>query len=62
MAWVLVIAALPLLGLLAYLLFGEVNLGRRRIARMQATLVRLLVLADAPGMAAAISAARRPLR
>ncbi|TVQ85353.1 MAG: cardiolipin synthase [Chromatiaceae bacterium] len=68
MAWVLVIAALPLLGLLAYLLFGEVNLGRRRIARMQATLARLPVLADTPGMAAAmgaaaaaIPAARRPL-
>ena len=68
MAWVLVIAVLPLFGMLAYLLFGEVNLGRRRVARMCATLARLPVLAEAPGMAAAnaaaagvIPAARRPL-
>ena len=32
-AWVVVIAALPLAGMLAYLLFGEVNIGRRRVAR-----------------------------
>lgn len=68
MAWVLVIGVLPLLGALAYLLFGEVNLGRRRIARMRDTLARMPVLAEAPGMAAAIRAAaeaipdaRRPL-
>jgi len=33
-AWIVVIATLPLLGALAYMLFGEVNIGRRRIARM----------------------------
>ena len=32
-AWVAVIASLPVIGILAYLLFGEVNLGRRRVAR-----------------------------
>src|SRR5690606_21327202 len=32
-AWVAVIAALPVVGALAYLLFGEVNIGRKRIAR-----------------------------
>ncbi len=31
-AWVAVIAALPFLGILAYILFGEVNIGRRRVA------------------------------
>ncbi len=68
MAWVLVIAVLPLFGMLAYLLFGEVNLGRRRIARMHATLARLPVLSETTGMAGAISGAaeaipdaRRPL-
>jgi cardiolipin synthase len=34
-AWVAVIAALPGLGILSYVLFGEVNIGRRRVARMR---------------------------
>ncbi len=34
-AWVVVIAALPVVGILAYLLFGEVNIGRRRVARLR---------------------------
>jgi cardiolipin synthase len=34
-AWIVVVAALPLLGMLGYLLFGEVNIGRRRVARAQ---------------------------
>jgi len=32
-AWIAVITALPVAGILAYLLFGEVNIGRRRLAR-----------------------------
>lgn len=35
-AWVLVIALAPVVGVLAYVLFGEVNLGRRRIQRLRA--------------------------
>jgi cardiolipin synthase len=34
MAWITVIGALPVLGILAYVLFGEVNIGRRRLVRM----------------------------
>jgi len=34
-AWVAVIAAIPIAGMLAYLLFGEVNIGRSRIARQR---------------------------
>ena len=34
-AWVAVIGVLPLVGMAAYLLFGEINIGRRRIARRQ---------------------------
>ena len=34
-AWVAVMAALPIIGILAYILFGETNIGRRRIARMK---------------------------
>jgi len=51
-AWVVVIATLPLLGILAYLLFGEVNLGRRRIEAARAVLARMPRWQDAPGAAA----------
>jgi cardiolipin synthase len=34
-AWVAVIGVLPLVGMIAYLLFGETNIGRKRIARRQ---------------------------
>lgn len=37
-AWVVVIGALPVLGVLTYVLFGEVNIGRRRIERLRAIL------------------------
>lgn len=40
-AWVVVVASVPLLGLLTYLLLGEVNIGRRRVARLKAALARL---------------------
>ena len=39
-AWVVVVTALPLFGLFAYLLFGEVNIGRRRVERLRAVLAR----------------------
>ncbi len=32
-AWVVVIAVIPVAGMLAYLLLGETNIGRRRVAR-----------------------------
>jgi cardiolipin synthase len=34
-AWVAVVLALPLIGMLAYMLFGEVNIGRGRVRRMR---------------------------
>lgn len=34
-AWVAVILSLPLVGVIAYMLFGEVNIGRRRLLRMR---------------------------
>jgi cardiolipin synthase len=37
-AWVAVIATVPFLGPLIYLLFGEVNIGHRRKARIKAVL------------------------
>jgi len=44
-AWIVVITVLPGLGIAAYILFGEVNIGRRRVARLRdvtATLRALL--------------------
>ncbi len=43
-AWMLVIFALPLLGVVAYVLFGEVNLGRRRVRRALAARSKLQAL------------------
>jgi cardiolipin synthase A/B len=40
-AWVAVITVLPVLGILAYILFGEVNIGRRRVERMRKVLERM---------------------
>ena len=34
-AWVVVILALPVFGMLVYILFGEVNIGRQRIAKLR---------------------------
>lgn len=41
LAWVLVIALAPVVGVVAYVLFGEVNLGRKPIARLRAALATL---------------------
>lgn len=41
MAWVLAIVTVPVVGIVAYVLFGETNIGRRRIARMREALKRL---------------------
>jgi cardiolipin synthase len=40
-AWIVVIAALPVVGILAYLLFGETSIGRRRIARMHSVIAAM---------------------
>lgn len=48
-AWVVVIAVLPVLGILAYLLLGETNIGRHRVGRMREVLAGMSEIADAPG-------------
>lgn len=48
-AWIVVIISLPVAGVLAYLLLGETNIGRRRVARMRKVISRLPVAADAQG-------------
>lgn len=41
LAWVVVIIVAPVVGMLAYVLFGETNIGRRRIARFRRAMERL---------------------
>ena len=40
-AWIVVIFVLPAVGIVAYLLLGETNIGRRRVARMREVLARM---------------------
>ena len=49
-AWMVVVATLPFAGVVAYLLFGEVNIGRKRIARMQKVVAELQADAAAAGL------------
>jgi cardiolipin synthase len=48
-AWIVVIVTLPVVGILAYILLGETNIGRRRIARMREVLDGLPRLEAASG-------------
>lgn len=48
-AWLVIIMALPVLGILTYILLGEVNIGKQRIKRMREVLVRLPPMVDAEG-------------
>jgi cardiolipin synthase len=52
-AWVVVVGVVPLLGMFAYLLLGEVNIGRRRAERLRAVLARMPPFPDDPTQAAA---------
>ena len=49
-AWVVVVVAVPLLGILAYLLLGETCIGRRRVERLRESIARLPVWADIAAM------------
>jgi len=40
-AWIVVIIALPIMGIVAYLLLGETNIGRKRVARMRKVISQL---------------------
>ena len=42
-AWLVVVGALPVFGIVAYLLLGEVNIGRRRVARVREALALMPV-------------------
>ena len=46
-AWIVVVGALPGLGVLTYILLGEVNIGRRRVARVREVMASLPPIATA---------------
>ena len=48
-AWVVVIMAIPVAGILAYILFGETNVGRRRVERVRRVLSQLPSVTAATG-------------
>jgi cardiolipin synthase len=55
-AWVVVIVGLPVMGILAYILLGEVNIGRHRVQRMREVLARMpaVTAADAQQLMPAV--------
>jgi len=48
-AWMVVILALPFLGVLAYLLLGETNIGRKRVAKVKKVAAEMPDLDEIPG-------------
>lgn len=54
-AWIVVVLALPVFGMLGYLLLGETSIGRRRVARRRAALAALPDPALAPGYGQVLS-------
>src|ERR1700730_12833136 len=58
-AWIVVVAALPLVGMFAYLILGEVNIGRGRVKRLHGVLksmeqIQCHAAGDAADFAAAV--------
>lgn len=49
LAWVVVMIGLPVAGILAYILFGETNIGRRRAVRLREVTARLPDVSESPG-------------
>jgi cardiolipin synthase len=49
MAWITVIFALPVIGIIGYLLLGETNIGRRRVERMRQATNEIPDVTQAPG-------------
>ena len=56
------VMALHVLGIVAYTLLGETNIGRRRMARMRVVLPRLPGVSDTPGIFCARSRCDGPSR
>jgi len=49
-AWIVVILAIPVFGIIAYLLLGETTIGRKRIARMKQVMADLPDANCTPGL------------
>src|SRR6476660_5006994 len=61
-AWIVVIITLPVIGVIAYLLLGETNVGRRRVRRMREVLDAMPDFATVPGADAPALEPRIPER
>src|SRR6187399_716652 len=61
-AWIVMIIALPVVGMISYLLLGETNIGRRRMRRIRQVLASMPDVADAPGFDAPARRAQIPER
>ena len=61
-AWIVMIIALPVVGMISYLLLGETNIGRRRMRRKRQVLASMPDVADAPGFDAPALQAQIPER
>jgi cardiolipin synthase len=48
-AWIVMIIALPVVGMISYLLLGETNIGRRRMRRIRQVLASMPDVAETPG-------------
>src|SRR6201987_2251663 len=49
-AWIAVMIALPVIGILTYIFLGETSIGRQRVSRLCAVLAAMPDLTKAPGM------------
>src|SRR2546423_1616027 len=61
-AWIVMIIALPVVGMIAYLFLGETNIGRRRRRRIREVLAGMPRVADAAGSNAPALQAQIPER
>jgi cardiolipin synthase A/B len=61
-AWIVVIVAMPVAGIVAYLLLGEASLGRERVQRMQAVIAAMPSIDATPGADAQALAPEVPER
>lgn len=48
-AWIVVVLVLPVLGVIGYLLLGETNIGRKRVARMKEIMADMPAVSEIPG-------------
>jgi len=48
-AWIVVILALPIVGMIGYLLLGETNIGRKRVDRMKKVMAGIPTMGEIPG-------------